>query len=123
MQRAVIEKYDFAIFISSFTFFHVTKFDFRNFANIVPFKAFENHVQTIFDSDFTFHCSANTQMDNDVTPVYLAAQVSHAESLSASISGLNCFLLSQEGHLDVLKFLVESGGSLYVRILIRVLNS
>lgn len=58
-----------------------------------------------------------------MTPVYLAAQVSHAESLSASISGLNCFLLSQEGHLDVLKFLVESGGSLYVRILIRVLNS
>lgn len=50
-------------------------------------------------------------MDNDVTPVYLAAQVSDTQMYSKQMFDI----FFKEGHLDVLKFLVEAGGSLYVR--------
>lgn len=65
------------------------------------------------------YSSANTQMDNDVTPVYLAAQVIIPQQ---SISPISMYLLPQEGHLDVLKFLVEAGGSLYVSIKLHYYN-
>lgn len=76
-QHVVIEKYDFAISISLFMYFHEIWFSqFRKYCPVWSFR--ESVIKHFFDDNFDFRFSANTQMDNDVTPVYLAAQVSRA---------------------------------------------